>query len=36
MWSLRTFAQFQPSEMRKRGESKILSFGFVFGVYQKN
>ena len=29
---MRTPAQFQGSEIRTRGQSKISSFGFVFGV----
>ena len=33
---IRKLAQFQGSEMRTRGHSKISSFGFVFGVNQKN
>ena len=36
VWDLGTLAQFQGSEMRMRGWSKILSFGFVFAVNQEN
>ena len=33
---LRAPAQFQGSEMRTQGQSKILTFSFVFGVNQEN
>ena len=36
MWNLRTLAQFQGSEVRTQGQSKILSFGSAYGVNQEN
>ena len=36
VWDLKTLVQFQGSEMRTWGQSKISSFGFVFGVKQEN
>ena len=36
VWTLRTLAQFQGSEMRTRGQFSILSSGFVFAVDQGN
>ena len=36
MWDLKILAQFQGSEMRTRGQSKISSFSSVFVVNQEN